>query len=76
MMRKRLNEMTYDQEGVVVAIDASVRKQLAGMGVRMGKKIKMITREPLKGPVVLLIDQAHISLGIGIADKVIMEVPG
>jgi ferrous iron transport protein A len=76
MVRKRLNEMAYDQEGVVVAIDAKARRQLAGMGVRMGKKIKMITKEPLKGPVVLLIDQARISLGIGIADKVIVEVPG
>ena len=74
MMRKRLNKMAYDQEGVVVAIDAAARNQLAGMGVRMGKKIKMITKEPLKGPVVLLIDQAHISLGIGIAGKVIVEV--
>ncbi len=76
MMRKRLNEMLYNQEGVVVDIDSAVRKQLAGMGLRMGKKIKMITKEPLKGPVVLLIDQAYISLGIGIADKVIMELPG
>lgn len=68
--------MLYDQEGVVVAIDAAASKQLAGMGVRMGKKIKMITKEPLKGPVVLLIDQSHISLGMGIAGKVIVEVPG
>jgi len=76
MMRKRLNEMLYNQEGVVVGIDAAVRKQLAGMGLRMGKKIKMVTKEPLKGPVVLLIDQAYISLGIGIADKVTMEMSG
>jgi ferrous iron transport protein A len=76
MMRRRLNEMLYDQEGIVVSIDTAVRRQLAGMGIRMGKKIKMITKEPWKGPVVLLIDQAHISLGIGIADKVIVEVSG
>lgn len=67
--------MFYNQEGSVVSIDPTARRQLAGMGVRIGKKIKMITKEPLKGPVVLLIDQANISLGIGIARKVIVEVP-
>ena len=72
--RRRLNQMAYDSEGIVVAIDAAARRQLAGMGVRLGKKIRMITREPLKGPIVLLVDQAHISLGDGIADKVIVEV--
>ncbi len=46
------------------------------MGVRVGKKIKMLTKEPLKGPVVVVVDEADISLGIGIADKIIVEVDG
>ncbi len=74
MGRKRLDMMTYSQEGTIVAIDPVVRGQLASMGVRTGKTVKMITKEPLKGPVVLLIDQANISLGIGIADKISVEV--
>lgn len=74
IQRKRLNEMEYDSEGIVVDIDSAAQRQLAGMGVRIGKKIRMITKEPLKGPVVLLVDEANISLGDGIAQMIVVEV--
>lgn len=75
-MQKRLDEMAYEEEGVVANIQGGVRTRVAGMGVRVGKKIKMLTKEPLKGPVVVVVDEADISLGIGIADKIIVEVDG
>ena len=75
-MQKRLDEMAYEEEGVVAKIQEGVRTRVAGMGVRVGKKIKMLTKEPLKGPVVVVVDEADISLGIGIADKIIVEVDG
>ncbi len=75
-MQKRLDEMAYEEEGVVDNIQGGVRTRVAGMGVRVGKKIKMLTKEPLKGPVVVVVDEADISLGIGIADKIIVEVDG
>ncbi|MBN1635640.1 MAG: ferrous iron transport protein A [Deltaproteobacteria bacterium] len=73
-MRISIDRMKYNQEGVFVGINNELRLHLAGMGLRAGKKIKMITREPLKGPVVIQVDHASISLGIGIADKLIVEV--
>jgi len=75
-VQKRLDEMAYEEEGVVAKIQEGVRTRVAGMGVRVGKKIKMLTKEPLKGPVVVVVDEADISLGIGIADKIIVEVDG
>jgi len=74
MKRIRLDKMHYNQEGMVVSIDPDVRGKLASMGLRTGKKTRMITKEPWKGPVVLLVDQANISLGMGIAGKVQVEV--
>jgi ferrous iron transport protein A len=68
--------MPYEEEGVVANIQEGVRTRVAGMGIRVGKKIKMLTKEPLKGPVVVVVDEADISLGIGIADKIIVEVDG
>jgi ferrous iron transport protein A len=44
------------------------------MGIRVGKKLKMITKQPIKGPVVVVVDEANTSLGLGIADKIIIEV--
>jgi len=73
-MRKKLSEMGYGEEGMVKRIDESLRDQLAGMGIRVGKKLKMATKQPIKGPVVITVDESSISLGLGIADKVLVEV--
>lgn len=73
-MQKKLNEMAYGEEGIVVKIEEDLRQKIAGVGIRTGKKIKMITKEPLKGPVVVMVDEAKTSLGLSVADKIIMEV--
>lgn len=73
-MEKKLSEMSYGEEGVVKSIEESLRKKVAGMGIRVGKKLKMITKQPIKGPVVVLVDEARTSLGLGIASKIIIEV--
>lgn len=73
-MKKKLYEMAYGEEGIVVNIEEDLRKKLAGMGIRIGKKVKMITKHPLKGPVVVMVDEASTSLGLGISDKITVEV--
>ena len=75
-MRKKLSEMDYEEEGVVIQIEGSLRDKVAGMGIRVGKKLKMATKQPIKGPVVVTVDRSSISLGLGIADKIIVEVEG
>lgn len=75
-MRKNLSEMRYGEEGVVIIIGESLRDKVAGMGIRVGKKLKMATKQPIKGPVVVTVDRSSISLGLGIADKIIVEVDG
>ena len=44
------------------------------MGIREGKEIKMMTKQPIKGPLVVNVDRAHSSIGLGLADKIIVEV--
>ncbi|MCD6108169.1 MAG: ferrous iron transport protein A [Thermoplasmata archaeon] len=73
-MRKKLSEMVYGEEGIVKSIEVNLRNKVAGMGIRVGKKLKMATKQPIKGPVVVTVDQYSISLGLGIADKIIVEV--
>jgi ferrous iron transport protein A len=73
-MDKKLSEMSYGEEGIVKSIEESLRNKVAGMGIRVGKKLKMITKHPIKGPVVVLVDEARTSLGLGIASKIIIEV--
>ena len=73
-MKKKLGEMGYGEEGTVKEIDEDLRKKVAGMGIRVGKKVKMTTKQPIKGPVVVEVDKANTSLGLGLAGKIIVEV--
>ena len=73
-MEKKLSEMEYDEKGSVKSIEGSLRDRLAGMGIRAGKKIRMITKQPIKGPVVVEMGGSSTSLGLEMAKKIIVEV--
>ena len=73
-MEKKLTEMVFDEEGTVKEIAEDFRVQIAGMGIREGKKVRMTTRQPIKGPVVIEIGRANTSVGYALADKVIVDV--
>jgi len=73
-MEKKLSDMDFDEEGTVKEIDENLKKQVAGMGIRVGKNIRMATKQPIKGPVVVEVDKSLTSLGLGIAEKIIVEV--
>ncbi len=73
-MAKKLSEMDFGEEGTVKEIAEDFRVQIAGMGIREGKKVRMTTRQPIKGPVVIEIGRANTSVGYALADKVIVDV--
>ena len=73
-MEKKLSEMNYEEEGRVNSIEQDLKNKVAGMGIRVGKNLKMITKHPLKGPMVIEVDGAHTSLALIVADRIIMEV--
>lgn len=75
-MQKSLDKMAYEEEGIVVSIDQDLKQRVAGMGIRVGKRIKMLTKEPLKGPVVIMLGGSETSLGLNVAGKIIVEVQG
>jgi ferrous iron transport protein A len=75
-MEKKLSQMKYEEKGRIKKIEGSLREQIAGMGIREGKEIKLMTKHPWKGPVVVIVDRANTSLGEGLADKIIVEVEG
>lgn len=66
--------MKYKEEGIVTDIEQTLQKQVAGMGIRVGKKLRMITKQPIKGPVVVVVDEANTSLGLDVAEKITVEV--
>jgi len=73
-MKKKLSEMNYEEEGKVKSIERDLKNKVAGMGIRVGKNLKMITKHPLRGPMVVEVDGAHISLALSVADRIVVEV--
>lgn len=66
--------MNYGEEGTVTDIEQTLQKQVAGMGIRVDKNLRMITKQPIKGPVVVVVDEANTSLGLDVAEKITVEV--
>lgn len=73
-MVKDLYAMDINQEGVITAVEGGRRFRLTDLGLRVGKRVKMVTRQPLRGPVVVQLGEVTLSLGRGLAQKIKVTV--
>lgn len=71
---KTLSELGSGKGGVITRLDGgqSFRQRVETMGIRVGKHIKVIARQP-HGPVVVDIGGCQITMGRGMASKIIVE---
>ncbi len=72
-MQKKVSDLEYGESGIVREILAS-QHDLNCLGIRHKKHLKMITRQPIKGPVVVLVDEVEVAMGIDTAAQVIVEI--
>jgi len=49
-------------------------KKFESLGIRKGKRLRKIASQPFGGPLVIEVDGSKISLGRGIAAKIVVEV--
>ena len=73
MTQKKLTEMKYGESGVVVELRGP-RHDLNCLGIRKGKHLEMITRQPIRGPLVVLAEGVEVAMGLEIAAQVVVEV--
>lgn len=73
-MEKKLKEMGFDEKAIIKKIEPNVKNKLAGMGIRVGKELTFKTRQPINGPVVVEVNGSTTSMGLGMADKITVEV--
>lgn len=66
--------MDYGEKGVIKKINQSLKDQVRGRGIREGKTIRMDTKQPINGPVVITIDRSTTSLGFNLAKEISVEV--
>jgi ferrous iron transport protein A len=74
-MQKKLFALEFGERGVVCEIRTSVH-DLNCMGVRVGKELTMITKQPIKGPVVVLLGEMEVAIGLDLAAQILVDVIG
>lgn len=73
-MKKTLNQMKYEEKAEIVEIrNSEVKRKLMSMNIRIGKEVKMLAKQPLKGPVAIEVAGAQTSLSQEMANHIIVR---
>ena len=74
-VKKALVQMSDGEVATIIEIAGGWRMQarLEAMGIRPGKRVKMISHQPLRGPVALEIDNFCVALGHGMAQRIFVD---
>lgn len=59
---KRLADVDCGEEGTVEQVSERFREYLRSMGIRPGKEIKVCSKQPFNGPVVVSVGHSTVSL--------------
>jgi ferrous iron transport protein A len=75
-MEDILTAVKEGKEAVIVRLFGGHRFQirLRTMGIREGKVIKVVSRHPFGGPLVVEVDGREATIGRGMAGKIIVEM--
>lgn len=74
-MKKTITDLEYGETGTIVEIRGFCQA-LNSLGIRIGKNVKMITRQPIKGPVVVIAGDVQVAMGCDLAAGVVVEIRG
>jgi len=73
--QKRLLNLKPKQKAIITELEGGrgFKQNLRTMNIREGKEITVITREPAGGPLVVKVDNTTVTIGRGMASKIILE---
>lgn len=76
MMSIPVIELNEGKNAKVATIQGGcgIQNQLRSIGIREGKELCIVTRHPFRGPVVVKVDGKMISLGRGLASRIMVEL--
>ncbi len=75
-MQKPLTYLECGHKGRILRLEGGFgfQRMLRSRGVREGKIVTMVTKHPLRGPLVISIGGRQTALGRGMATRIIIEV--
>ena len=73
-----LTEMKKNASGTITGIHGGRRmmNRLDTLGIRPGKRIRKISQQALRGPVVVEIDRVQVAVGYGMASHIMVQADG
>ncbi len=74
-MKQKLTEIKNNTEGIISSIDGGrgVQNKLESLGIRPGIKVKKLSSQLFRGPVIIVINGRQVALGYGLASKILIE---
>lgn len=77
-MIANLAQMKNGQSGIVVGLQggSGFIRHVQAMGVMEGKRLTKLTSQPLRGPILVSVDNLQIAIGYGMSMKIFLQVDG
>lgn len=75
-MELPLTQLREGQKGKITRLigGQGFQRNIRSRGIREGKILEIVTRHPLRGPIVIEIDGRETAIGRGMAERIIIEV--
>ena len=77
MMKKTkpLANLNSDQTAKITSIDGGhvFKRRMQVLGIREGQTLKVLSKQPLRGPLTISVGTCQMTLGRGMADKIMVE---
>ena len=71
-----LDRLRIGQKGEIIRLDGGrgFLERAHSLGIRVGKRVAVLSSMPFRGPVAFRIDNIEIALGRGMASRIIVRV--
>ena len=75
-MKKQLSQLSIDEIGRIYEINGGFgfQRKLNTMGIRRNQVIRIISKQPFRGPITVKVCGCMMTIGQGMAQKIIVEV--
>jgi ferrous iron transport protein A len=70
-----LTALSKNKQGKIIKLTGGMgfNRKLRTMGLREGEIIKIVSRQPFRGPITIEFNGSHLTLGRGMAFKIFVE---
>ena len=71
-----LTQLPISKRGKIIGLDGGqgFQRKLRSMGIKEGQIIKVVTKQPFRGPITIAFFSCQMTLGRGMAEKITVEV--